>query len=54
MQQPQTQASFTPSTVSTAPITGPVELDAKLLALVSGAGPNGGWSSLCGPNGGWR
>ena len=54
MQQPQTQKSSTPIEGNTLPVTGPVELDARLLALVSGAGPNGGWSSLCGPNGGWR
>jgi hypothetical protein len=54
MQQPQTHTSSTPSTVNTTPVTGPVEIDVRLLALVSGAGPNGGWSTLCGPNGGWR
>ena len=53
MQQPQTQTSSTPIEVGTPPVTGPVELDAKLLALVSGAGPHGGWSTLCGPHGGW-
>ena len=52
MQQPQNHTSSTP--VNTTPVTGPVEIDASLLALVSGAGPNGGWSVLCGPNGGWR
>ena len=53
MQQPQTQTSSTPLEFKNPPSTGPVLLDAKLLALVSGAGPNGGWSALCGPNGGW-
>ncbi len=54
MQQPQIQTSSTHVEIKTLPINGPVLLDAKLLALVSGAGPNGGWSTLRGPNGGWR
>jgi len=46
MQQPQTPTSSTPIELKTSPSTGPVLLDAKLLPLVSGAGPNGGWSKL--------
>ena len=53
MQQPQPQTSTTPNQIQTPPRNGPVLLDEKLLALVSGAGPNGGWASACGPNGGW-
>jgi hypothetical protein len=44
MQQPQPQTSSTPVEVKTPQSTGPVLLDAKLLALISGAGPNGGWN----------
>jgi hypothetical protein len=53
MQQPQSQTSSTPLQTAIPSPTGPVLLDGKLLALVSGAGPNGGWSALSGPNGGW-
>lgn len=54
MQQPQTP--FFPTAIDTkvSSPTQPVELDAALLAFVSGAGPNGGWNApLQGPNGGW-
>lgn len=54
MQQPQTQFSPTSSDIKVPSPTTPVELDAALLALISGAGPNGGWNApLHGPNGGW-
>ena len=54
MQQPPTQSSPTWIDVKVSSPTKPVELDAALLALVSGAGPNGGWyTPLSGPNGGW-
>jgi len=53
MQPPHSQSLSTSLQTKVPPAPGPVLLDAKLLALVSGAGPNGGWSRTCGPNGGW-
>ncbi len=54
MQQPQTPSPSTQIDIKVSSPTQPVELDAALLSLVSGAGPNGGWNTpLCGPNGGW-
>jgi hypothetical protein len=51
MQQPQ-HPSSTPAKIRNLSSSGPVRLDARLLAL-SAAGPNGGWSTTRGPNGGW-
>ena len=35
------------------PVRGPVPLDPQEVALVSGAGPKGGWEIVDGPKGGW-
>ncbi len=50
MQQQNTSKS--PQSKLPATTCGPVPLSTPELAKVSGAGPNGGWST-CGPNGGW-
>jgi hypothetical protein len=50
MQQQNTSKS--PPSKAPAIVRGPVPLSLSELAKVSGAGPNGGWST-CGPNGGW-
>ncbi len=42
-----------PATAQQTPARGPIPLDPQELALVSGAGPKGGWEIIGGPKGGW-